>query len=261
MTEENTVSVKSADRTLSILEYLASSDEPQSLGDIAHALNIPKSSLHGLLRTMHRRGWVQPDDGGARYWVGPHALTVGASYLSRDHFVQSTAEILDALSVELGETFHLGTLDGPEIVYLAKRDARHSLRLVSGIGVRLPAYATALGKVLLSELPLEAVASHLLLPLRRLTPHTIVDPGELVEELRASRARGYSIDEQESTEGVRCFAVSIGSAGPKSHAISCSVPIVRLDKDFQARVVSSLLDAANTFANAQHALVAAGSRI
>ena len=255
MADDATGSVKSADRALSILEHLASTSEPQSLGDIAKSLDIPKSSLHGLLRTMQNRGWVQPDGSGLRYWIGPHALTVGASYLARDRFVASTTQILDELSLQLGETVHLGSLDGPDIVYLAKRDARHSLRLVSGIGVRLPAYATALGKVLLSELPPSAVGNHLLLPLKRLTPHTIVDVDAFAADLEAARSRGYAIDEQESTEGVRCFAVALGSTGPRTHAISCSVPLARLDSEFQAHVVSSLRQAADSFEDVDANLV------
>lgn len=255
MADDATGSVKSADRALNILEYLASTSEPQSLGDIAKALEIPKSSLHGLLRTMQNRGWVQPDGSGLRYWIGPRALSVGAAYLARDRFVAATADILDELSLELGETVHLGSLNGPDIVYLAKRDARHSLRLVSGVGVRLPAYATALGKVLLSELTPAEVRNHLVLPMKRLTQHTIVDVDVFEADLRAARERGYAIDEQESTEGVRCFAVALGSGRPRTHAISCSVPLARLDSAFQERVISSLLRAAGSFQDVAPSLV------
>jgi len=256
MADDATGSVKSADRALSILEHLAATAEPQSLADIAKSLSIPKSSLHGLLRTMQTRGWVQPDESGMRYWIGPHALTVGASYLARDGFVAATAKMLDTMSLELGETVHLGSLDGPDIVYLAKRDARHSLRLVSGVGVRLPAYATALGKVLLAELAPEAVGSHLLLPLKKLTPHTIVDTEAFAADLQATRSRGYAIDEQESTEGVRCFAAALGTTGPRTHAISCSVPLARLDAEFQKHVVSTLLSAVASYEDRGAALVA-----
>lgn len=144
---EVTTAVKSADRALIVLEHLAQARSPRSLAEIADALEIPRSSLHGLLRTMAGRGWlaVEDADGGVKYRIGAQALTVGASFLLSDDIVTRSAPLLDELSMELGETVHLGVLEGAEVVYLAKRDARHNLRLVSGVGVRLPAYATALG--------------------------------------------------------------------------------------------------------------------
>ena len=154
MSDESSTAVKSANRALIVLEYLASAGSPKSLGEIADALVIPKSSLHGLLRTLQQRGWLSVDesDAGLRYRVGPQALTVGASFLLSDDIVRRSTGLLDNLSLRIGETIHLGVLENVEVMYLAKRDAKHNLRLVSGVGVRLPAYATALGKVLLAEL-------------------------------------------------------------------------------------------------------------
>lgn len=246
MNDDKAMAVKSADRTLSVLEYLAESREPRTLAELANALGIPKSSLHGLLRNLHARGWLSTDgaDSGLRYRIGPQALTVGASYLRSDDIVQRSSPALDKLSLQLGETLHLGVLEGMEVMYLAKRDARHNLRLVSGIGVRLPAYATALGKVLLSELAPDQLAQWLSLPRRYLTPKTLVNERLLRADLAVTRKRGYAVDDEESTEGVRCFAVPLGHREPYSHALSCSVPIARLDPALEDLVVTSLKAAA-----------------
>lgn len=249
MGDEKATAVKSADRTLSVLEYLATTHAPRSLGEIAEALEIPKSSLHGLLRNMQSRGWLSTDesDAGLRYRVGPQALTVGASYLLSDDIVRRSSAMLDSLSFELGETIHLGVLEGMDVMYLAKRDARHNLRLVSGVGVRLPAYATALGKVLMAELDRGVLAQRLSLPRRYLTPKTLVDERQLRADLAETVSRGYAIDNEESTEGVRCFAVPLGGATPHTHAVSCSVPVARLDDGFQELVVQTLLRASAEF--------------
>ncbi len=241
--------VKSADRALLVLEHLANHRLPLSLAEIADTLRIPRSSLHGLLRTMQNRGWlaVEDADGGVRYRIGARALTVGAAFLVSDDMVTRSAHILDQLSGELGETIHLGVLDHTDVIYLAKRDARHSLRLVSGVGVRLPAYATALGKVLLAELPDGALGERLRAPRIGLTQRTLVDEDILRADLDETRKRGFAIDDQESTEGVRCFAVALGSARPREYAISCSTPIARLDSRLERRTVDLLTRAAVSF--------------
>lgn len=246
---EASTAVKSADRALIVLEHLAAARSPRSLAEIADALDIPRSSLHGLLRTMAGRGWlaVEDADAGVRYRIGAQALTVGASFLLSDDIVTRSAALLDQISLDLGETIHLGVLEGPEVVYLAKRDARHNLRLVSGVGVRLPAYATALGKVLMAELTEAALAPRLTGPRRKLTANTLVEEVDLLADLADTRARGYAIDDQESTEGVRCFAVALGTTTPRTHAISCSTPVARLDSRLERRIVDLLMRAADSF--------------
>lgn len=247
---EPSAAVKSADRALIVLEYLAVESAPHNLAEIADALDIPRSSLHGLLRTMQSRGWLSIDDGdgGLRYRIGPQALTVGASYLLSDNIVRRSNEVLDALLNMLDETIHLGVLENMEVMYLAKRDASHSLRLVSGIGVRLPAYATALGKVLLAELDEESLSRRLASPRTALTSKTLIVESVLRQDLIATRARGYAVDDEESTEGVRCFAVALGGSSPRRYAISCSVPIVRLNEDVERRIVDALKRSAAEFA-------------
>lgn len=208
MSDESSTAVKSADRALIVLEYLASAGYPKSLGEIADALVIPKSSLHGLLRTLQQRGWLSVDEGdaGLRYRVGPQALTVGASFLLSDDIVRRSTGLLDNLSLRIGETIHLGVLENVEVMYLAKRDAKHNLRLVSGVGVRLPAYATALGKVLLAELDESTLSRRLQSPRRALTPKTLVSEELLRADLIETRERGYAIDNEESTEAAEEFS-------------------------------------------------------
>ena len=240
--DETSTAVKSADRTLRILDYLAAGRVPRSPTEIAESLGIPRSSLHGLLRTLQSRGWVTMEEGdfGLRYRIGPQALTVGGAYLLSDDVIRRSAEVMDALSLELGETIHLGELQGSEVLYLAKRDAHHNLRLMTGVGVRVPAFATGLGKMLLSDLDERSLESLFSRPRAPITSKSLVSNEDLFADLAAIVTRGYAIDEQESTEGVRCFAFALGGSRPRRYAISCSVPIARLDAEFEARVLSAL---------------------
>jgi DNA-binding IclR family transcriptional regulator len=232
--------VKSAARTLEVLEALAAAPQRRSLVELARALGIPKSSLHGILRTMMRRGWVEADPTGTRFGLGVRALQVGAAYLESDDATRLLADVLDALATQFGETVHLGRLDGPHVVYLAKRESVHPLRLYSAIGRHLPAHATALGKALLAEHPDEAVDRLLNWPLPALTAHTVTDPSALHAELAMIRERGHAVDREENTEGMVCFAMAVPLQTPATDAISISVPVVRLDAGSQERIVAAL---------------------
>jgi DNA-binding IclR family transcriptional regulator len=234
------MTVKSADRTLEVLEVLASSPRRRSLGELARDLGIPKSSLHGLLRTMTQRGWVEVDAGGARFGLGVRALQVGAAYVDADDSVGLLSGVLDELAAEFGETVHLGRLDGADVVYLAKRESKHPLRLFSAVGRRLPAHATALGKALLAERPAAEVDARLPRPLPALTSHTLTDRADLYAELAAVREAGYAVDREENTDGIVCFAVAVPLRTPAGDAISISAPASRVDAAAGAAMPAAL---------------------
>ncbi|GAA3752834.1 IclR family transcriptional regulator [Micromonospora maritima] len=232
--------VKSAGRTLDLLELLGDQPRHWTAADLAQALGIPKSSLHGLLRTLHARGWVEADAGGTRFRLGVRALRVGAAYLDGDDSVALLAGVLDELSRRFGEAVHLGRLDGDQIVYLAKRESVHRLRLYSAIGRRLPAHATALGKALLAGLPEPEVDRLLPRPLPRLTPATVTNRRDLGAALAAVRAAGYAVDREENAEGIVCFAMAVPLAEPAVDAVSVSVPVTRLRPDLEPAIVAAL---------------------
>jgi len=235
--------VKSANRTLEVLETLAASTRPRGLSDLAEQLGIPKSSLHGLLRTMVARGWVEAGPDGTHFRLGLRALRVGAAYADSDDVVVLMSGLMDGLAGEFGETVHLGRLDGTDVVYLAKRDSVHPLRLFSAVGRRLPAHATALGKAILAQYPPAEVDRILDDPLRRLTPATITRRADLHEDLAAVRERGYAVDREENSEGIVCLAVALPL--PTPDAISVSLPTTRLTSGVEQRIAAALLELAD----------------
>jgi DNA-binding IclR family transcriptional regulator len=236
--------VKSADRTLDVLETLASSPEQPTLGELSRRLGIPKSSLHGVLRTLVARGWVRLDPGGTRFGLGVRALQVGAAYVDTDDAVVLLAPVMDELAARFGETVHLGRLDGADVVYLAKRESVHPLRLFSAIGRRLPAHATALGKALLARRGDDELTRLLPAPLPRLTPHTLTDIDRLRADLAKTRATGFAVDREENSEGIVCVAVAVpGPGGVPIDAVSVSVPMSRHSPTIQKRIADALLAA------------------
>lgn len=232
--------VKSAQRTLEILEHLAGAQEPCALGEIARDLEIPKSSLHVILRTMQDKGWVETDGTGHRFRLGVRALQPGVTYVETDDVATLAGDTLDWLVDSLDETVHLGRLDGSDIVYLAKRESSQALRMFSAVGRRLPAYATALGKAILAGLPEEELSEHLPPTLEALTRNTITERRELDLELASIRARGYALDNQENSDGICCVGVALPIADPPQDAISCSIPIVRFDTALREKALQHL---------------------
>jgi DNA-binding IclR family transcriptional regulator len=248
--------VKSAGRTLDLLELLADQPQPWTLVDLARALGIPKSSLHGLLRTLTSRGWVRTDDTGTRFRLGMRALRVGAGYLDGDDNVGLLGGVLDELSRRFGETVHLGRLDGDQVVYLAKRESVHHLRLYSSIGRRLPAHATALGKALLAEHPDQVADRMLRWPLARLTARTVTDRRAFHAALAEARTAGYAVDREENADGITCVAMAVPLAVPAVDAVSVSVPVSRLGTELEASIVAALAETVGGLGRARSMLTA-----
>ena len=234
--------VKSAARALDILEDLAAAG-PASLHQLAQRLALPKSSLHALLRTMEGRGWVETDATGTVYGLGIHALLVGSAYLDGDIVVGRTAPLLDELAAVTGETVHLARLEGSHVVYTAKRESVHPLRMFSAVGRRLPVYSTALGRSILADLPDDAARGLLPPVLEPVTAHTTTSPDQLIGLLDRVRRDGYAIEREESCLGLSCIAVSLPFTRPGRYAMSVSVPLVRLDDQVRANIVHHLLAA------------------
>ena len=223
--------VKSADRVLTILEVLAASPSRRGLSDLGRELGIPVSSLHAILRTMQRRNWLEVDETGTRFGIGVEALRVGSAYARVDDIVSRAEPVMDWLSDETGETVHYGRLEGAHVVYLAKRESRHSLRIYSAIGKRIPAHAAALGKAILAGHPDDAVRAILGSELVALTKRTRTSIGALLADLTKARKLGYATETEESDEGLGCVAVHVPDRSPPRDAISLAVPTARLKPD------------------------------
>lgn len=242
------MAVKSADRTVEVLEALARSSAPLSLAELHRELGYPKSSLYMLLRTLVDRRWVETDPRGTEYKVGVRALLAGTSYLDRDPVVRAAASVLDEVRAEVNETVHLARLDGQNIIYLASRESQHHLRTVSRVGRRLPAHATALGRAILAHRPdgtdLVPHAPEVL------SPHGLTKRDEILAELDTARSRGYASESEQTGPGLGCRAVVLRYNDPVTDALSCSVPLARLDAEHSEQIIAALFAAAHRIAEA-----------
>lgn len=223
--------VKSAQRTLEILEVVARYSDGVGFVELSSQLPYPKSSLHGLLQTISAMKWLTFDPVQRRYSIGVKPWEVGQSFLRSREIVVRARQFLREANLELGETVQLGILDDLDVIYIDKAEGTRPLRLISNIGSRLPAYVTGIGKSLLAgldEATLESRFAGALL--KGYTSQTITSGDELLRVLRKVRRQGYAVDDGEYTLGVYCVAVPIRDLGGSVvAAMSCSVPKARID--------------------------------
>ena len=216
--------VKSAERTVKILETLAASPTRLTLSELQERMGYPRSSLHALVRTLRELKWVEADESGSAFGVGPHALLSGTAYLDRDPALRFAYETLEDLRTEIGYTIHYARRDEAHVLYLASRESRESVRVVSRVGRRLPVHVTALGQALLADLTEAEVDELLPGELSSMTPQTITERAALHAELDVVRKRGWAFELEQGTEGVACVAVAVGYRIPATDAVSCSMP-------------------------------------
>jgi IclR family acetate operon transcriptional repressor len=222
--DEPASGVKSARRTIELLEAFADNRAWTSPAELHVRTGFPRSSLHGLLRTLRELGWIEADEAGTRFRLGVRALICGTAYLDRDPVIPLATEALERVREATGFTAHFARLNGDQVVYLETRESRHSQHLISRVGRTLPAHVTALGKALLAELADDELGA--LLPPRLIpaTGNTITDREVLRAELTVIRERGYATEREESKLGVACAAAVVPYRIPATDAMSCSMP-------------------------------------
>lgn len=194
-------------RGLKILDLVAAAAQPLSMAEIARALDLAKSSVHGLCLSLTNGGMLERTPAGT-YRLGLKIVDlanarVGSSDLASEFF--SRWEMITEFS---DEAAMIAVLDGDDVIYVACRNSTKSLGITFRIGMRLPACFTATGKALLSTLPEEAVrALYEGKPWTRLTVNSVANVEALLAQLKDVRSRGYSIDDGES----RTHMYSIGA--------------------------------------------------
>jgi DNA-binding IclR family transcriptional regulator len=238
--------VKSAQRALQILELLTTVEHPATFTEISDRLELPRSSLSGLLSTMTDAGWLTLDQHTRAYRLGIRVMEAGNSYLRSVDLPTRAAPIMRTVRDQMDETVQLAVLDGRFNVYIAKLEGHQALRLASEVGRRLPAHATGLGKVMLAHLSETDLRSRFHdVTLEVYTKHTLSSFSALMKELARIRSVGFGVDNEEYSVGVRCVAAPVRDhTGAVVTAISVSVPLIRFDRERRARARELIIVAA-----------------
>lgn len=242
MTDLDTGAVKSAGRALDIIEHLADV-EAQTFPQLVAALSLPRSSAHGLLRTLVAAGWVELDPVYKRYSLGLKAWQIGQRYDGHRLLLESGPALMAELTDETGETVQMARLDGVENVYIAISPSPNPMRLASNVGMRLHAHATGIGKALLSTLSDDDARRRLQqVAIPRLTAKTITEPDEILQAICRGRDLGFFVDDEEFIDGCRCVAMPL--TWPEetgvAAALSITMPTSRTDEKWPHSMVEPL---------------------
>ena len=226
MRNEETVTtrgvVQSLDRALSLLDLVSFSDHELSLGEIAARSGLAKSTAHRLLRTLELRGFVARNPANGSY-------RPGLKNFRGFHGGPLVHRALSDLAERSGETANLGALVGSMVLYVDRADSPQALRWQLGVGERVPAHCSGLGKAILAHLHRDAVERILPQHLEAQTAKTITDRQAFLAQLAEVRRQGFALDDEEFMEGVRCVAVPImGPGGEAVAAVSISGPAFRV---------------------------------
>jgi DNA-binding IclR family transcriptional regulator len=211
--------VKSANRALDIFELLAAESHGLTVSEIGDKLGLARSSAHGLVRTLHGRGYLT-EDGGRRYDLGARLIQLGLNAADRLELRTAARGPLERLVAATHDTALLVVPEAGELLYVDKvlssdRDVRTDPRVAS----RRPLHCSSLGKALLATLDDQSVLAIVeAIGLERVTEYSIADRDELLADLARTRARGYSVDRQEALLGVWCVGAPIRDHTGKSMA-------------------------------------------
>jgi DNA-binding IclR family transcriptional regulator len=225
--------VKSATRTLDIIDFIVYCPKPPTFTAIQEALDIPKSSLSYLLQNLMNRDYIQCDKDMRVYYPGIKLIKISASCINNTNISREIWVGIRQLSEDLGATTHAALLEGNFVVYIAKCQSVQDLSVVANIGFRIPAHATAVGKMLLSTLSDADLEDRFRgVELKRYTENTLVSYEKLVEEVKLAAERGYAIDNQEIIPGGICVAAPISDNTNRIiAALSATVPAVQVDEE------------------------------
>jgi len=237
--------VPALEKAHAVIRLVAEEPAQLKLTDLCKRLDISKSSMFSLLQTMETLQWLDRDRSDT-YTLGMHFGMMGNAFFRQYDLIDAFRKEAPAYMRIMNESIQLASLEGTEIVYMAKEAAPSLVQMVSGPGTRLPAHATGLGKMLLSAF--DEAQLDLLYPggpLTSLTPFTLKTKEELLEQLTVIRRQGYAWDLQEGVMGFNCIAAPVYQSGNKMiAAISFSMPLHNWEEK-RDKALKAILSLAN----------------
>lgn len=208
--EKEKYSANSLLRGLEILKLFNEEQPSLSLSEIAKQLGVSRTVPYRLLYTLQNMGYLSQDESTKQYKLTPKVLELGFSYLNSLKFPEIVQPYMETLRDEISASCHLSILDGLEVVYVGSAPIRGVSAVNVNIGLRLPAHATANGKLLLAYQSKERLMQ--MFQMSNLTPYTnktLTIPSEFQQQLETIREKGYSLTSGEFHPGIRSVAAPI----------------------------------------------------
>ena len=195
-------------RGLHVIRAFAGVDRRLTIADVSRATGLTRAVVRRCLYTLKELGYAATD--GRMYFLQPRILNLGYAYLSTAPVPIAAQPVLEEMSEALGEASSVAVLDDGAVVYIGRAATKRIMSVTLGVGSRLPAYCTALGRVLLAHLTDEQVNSELAkVDFIQHTKHTVTSRKRLEEILVGVRQDGFALNDQELEIGLRSIAVPV----------------------------------------------------
>jgi IclR family transcriptional regulator, pca regulon regulatory protein len=233
-------------RGLLVIQSFTPQTPQMTISQLSVKTGLSRAAVRRCLYTLTKLGFAGVEDG-SRYALRPRMLTLSNTYSASSSLSTAAQPILERMSAALRESFSVATLDGDDIVYIARSSVSRVMSDDLHIGSRLPAYCTSMGRVLLAFLSAEQLEQYLARVV--LTPHTtrtVTNVEKLRLALRNVRRHGYALVDQEYEVGLRSLAVPVYSPTGRVVAtvnLSGSAPRMPV-YDMQTRFLPHLRNAA-----------------
>jgi IclR family pca regulon transcriptional regulator len=210
--------LQSLERGMAVIQVFSREHPALTLSEVARLTGITRATARRILLTLEELGHVRSD--GRLFSLTPRVLSLGWAYLSSLNLWEIAQPLMEDLVEETHESCSAATLDLPDIVYVARVPTRRIMTIALGVGTRLPAHATSMGRVLLADLPASELDPFLAsTKLERFTDLTITDPDELRSTLAEVREQGWAMVDEELEVGLRSVAAPIRSADGRTIAV------------------------------------------
>jgi IclR family transcriptional regulator, pca regulon regulatory protein len=196
-------------RGLLVIQAFSQQSLHLSISQLSKRTGLSRASVRRCLHTLSKLGFAGSDDG-RNFYLRPRVLALGHSYLSSMPLASAAQPVLEHLSHILHESCSIALLDGVDIIYVARANVTRIMAIDLGVGTRLPAFCTSIGRVLLANLPPDEMEA--LLPrieFTRYTERTLTSVEKLRQVLLLVRRDGYAIVDQELELGLRSMAVPV----------------------------------------------------
>jgi IclR family pca regulon transcriptional regulator len=196
------------ERGLAVIRAFSADAPSLTLSEVARSVGITPATARRILLTLEELGYVRSDS--RRFSLTPRVLALGWAYLSSLDLGELAGPFMEELSAKTRESCSIATLDLPDIVYVARVPTSRIMTVALGVGARLPAYPTSMGRVLLADLADNELTSYLsTLQAESLTARTVTSADKLRETVSRARADGFALVDQELELGLRSIAAPI----------------------------------------------------
>ena len=196
-------------RGLLVIQSFTPQTPQMTISQLSVRTGLSRAAVRRCLYTLAKLGFAGADES-QRYSLRPKMLTLANTYTASSTLANAAQPILERMSASLGESFSVATLDGDDIVYIARTSVTRVMSVDLHIGSRLPAFCTSMGRVLLAYLPQDQLEQYLSrVHFIQYTPRTITSADKLRLSLRNVRRNGYALVDQELEIGLRSIAVPV----------------------------------------------------